>query len=159
MAKKIVETQFKIGNDGRAKSFKSVAELEKALDEYFDKCDNHTVKIMTKMGIEVNAPDPIPYTIEGICRIFGCTRQTLLNYEKRDGYEPFFDTIKDAKMRVQENKVVRALKGESNPTFAIFDLVNNSDYKNTTSTEITGKDGAPLAPTAIVFKKFDNEKK
>lgn len=159
MAKKITETQFQIGNDGRAKTFKTPEEMQKKIDEYFEKCDNNTKTIFTKEGLTVEVKNPKPYTIEGLCMVLGCTRPTLLNYEKKEGYEPYFNTIKDAKMKVQLNKVERGLMGESNPTFAIFDLVNNSDYRNTNSTELTGKDGAPLTPATIVFKKFDNNKK
>ena len=153
------ENKFAIGNSGREKLFESSDDLQKKIDEYFYECDNRVVQVYSKSSQElVDMKKPIPYTIEGLCCVLSCERQTLLNYEKQEGYEEFFDTIKNAKARIQRNKVERGLDGESPSTFAIFDLVNNSDYKNTNSTELTGKDGAPLntQPT-IIFKKFKND--
>ena len=53
-----------------------------------------------------------------------------MNYEKEDGYEEFFTTIKKAKNKIQRNKLERGLDGDSNPAVTIFDLKNNHKYKD-----------------------------
>lgn len=135
--------KFAIGNSGREKQFKSVAELQEKIDEYFKECDSKS-KIAIIKGIPIEIEDKEPYTVEGLCEILDCDRRTLLNYEKQEGYEEYFHTIKKAKLKVEKNKVTRALKGEANPAFSIFDLSNNSDYVNVQRKEHTGADGKPL---------------
>jgi hypothetical protein len=87
----------------RPLKFKTPKEIEKKINAYFDECD--------KTGD--------PYTITGLALSLGATRQTLLNYEEREG---FFDTIKKAKTRV-EHYAEKRLFGPS-PTGAIFALKN-----------------------------------
>ena len=57
---------------GRPLKFKSVEELEKKINAYFDDENNK------------------PYTICDLCVWLDCDRQTLLNYQEK---EEFFDTI------------------------------------------------------------------
>lgn len=128
---------FALGNSGKHKIFSSADELQDAIDEYFRFCDENTRQVITKEGDLVDVLFPIPYTIEGLCDVLECDRKTLLNYEKAVGYEDYFHTIKKAKLKVQRKKVENALMGNSPPRFAIFDLVNNSDYVNTSHTDIT----------------------
>lgn len=131
---------------GRSKVYNDPEEMQADIDAYFKLCDTRVTKMYSKAaGDIIDVPNPTPYTIEGLCNALDCTRQTLLNYEKREGYEAYFDTISRAKSKILQNKVERGLDGISPPHFAIFDLVNNSDYKNTTSTELTGKDGKDLS--------------
>lgn len=66
----------------RPLSYTSPEALESAVSDYFDRCD-------TKQA---------PYTISGLALFLGVTRQTLLNYEKRD---EFFDTLSLAKARCE----------------------------------------------------------
>lgn len=140
--------QFAIGNSGREKKFSTPELLQAAFDKYFSECDNHTEKVLTKDGFLVDVPDPIPYTIEGLCVVLDCDRDTLLNYQKAEGYEEFFGTVKSAKMKVQKKKVERALSGKANATYSIFDMVNNTDYKNTSNTDITSG-GNPIKDEPI----------
>ena len=123
--------KFAIGNTGREKIFKTPDELQKAINVYFDECDERVVKVYDKNKQEIqDIEKPIPYTIEGLCEVLDCERMTLLNYEKQKGYEVFFDTIKKAKAKIQRNKIERGLEGDAPTGFAIFDLVNNSSYEN-----------------------------
>lgn len=126
---------------GQPPKFKKVEDLQKAIDEYFDWCDNRVVKVYSKTVddvVEINKPEP--YTIEGLCLAMGISRQTLLNYEKTEGYERFFDTVKRAKMRVQKCMVLTSLEGQA--AGAIFNLKNNFGYKD--SQELTGDPDKPL---------------
>lgn len=146
---------YAVGNSGKGKLFSSVQELQDAIDDYFEKCDNNTKPVVTKDGV-VYVEDPIPYTVEGLAELLEVTRVGLLNYEKGEGYEEYFSTVKKAKAKIQRNKLERALSGKAPSTFAIFDLVNNSDYVNTNHTDVTSA-GEKLQPTTIVFRKYTDE--
>lgn len=132
--------QFGIGNSGQSKKWETREELQKDIDKYFNKCDSRVIKVYDKKKEEVvDMKSPIPYTIEGLCEVLDCERMTLLNYEKKSGYEEYFYTIKKAKLKIQRNKVERGLEGDSPTGFAIFDLVNNSDYENIQKVENTNR--------------------
>lgn len=132
--------KFAVGNPGQSKQWDSPEELQKDIDKYFEFCDNRIVKVYIKSAQEIQEmPKPIPYTIEGLCEVLDCDRATLLNYERREGYEMFFNTIKKAKLKIQKNKLERGLDGDSNPAVSIFDLKNNHGYKDKTETDVNQK--------------------
>ena len=133
---------FQIGNDGRAKKWQTPEELQKDIDAYFQECDNNVI------SVKDGKPITEPYTIEGLAIALDCTYQTLNNYEKAKGYEPFFSTIKKAKLRVQKQKVVNGLVGLSNPTITIFDLKNNHGYKDKQEVDQTNR---TVEPTQYVI--------
>lgn len=104
---------------GRKKLFKSDKELQAAIDAYFSKAD--------ELGE--------PYTVEGLCLALDVDRKTLLNYQKEEGYEEYFHTIKKAKLKVQDNLIKRGLAGVNNSTLTIFLLKNNHEYADKIETE------------------------
>ena len=121
--------KFAIGNSGREKIFKTPDDLKVAIDAYFETCDGRIQQVYDKVKqTVVDIKKQIPYTIEGLCDVLDCDRHTLLNYEKEEGYEEFFTTIKRAKNKIQRNKLERGLDGDSNPAVTIFDLKNNHKY-------------------------------
>lgn len=97
-----------------AKKFDNPEAMEAAIGVYFSICDERGV----------------PYTIEGLCAELEVTRQTLLNYEKLEGYEAFFDTVKRAKRKVEANMVEQALLGKYQSAVSIFLMKNNMGYSN-----------------------------
>ncbi|MCP3684802.1 MAG: hypothetical protein GY861_19205 [bacterium] len=131
--------QYAIGNSGRAKKYKSAEEVEEVIQIYFDECDNNTKEVYDKKNQEVTTVAfPLPYTVEGLALALDFTsREALINYEKKKGYEEFFDTIKKAKLRIQQNKVVNGIAGTYNQAVTIFDLKNNHGYKDKNETDIT----------------------
>lgn len=131
--------QFAVGNSGRAKQFASPEELQELINNYYQECKE----------------DKVPLTIEGLCDVLDCERMTLLNYEKTEGYEEFFYTIKKAKLKVQRDKMERALSGKANAAFSIFDLVNNTDYENVQKVENTNRN---IEIPEIKFKDTDGDK-
>lgn len=134
------KNKFAIGNSGKPKNWKTPEELQKDIDKYFTECDDRIYKVYDKVKqTVVEIQKQIPYTIEGLCETLDCDRDTLLNYEKKDGYEEFFGTIKKAKLKVQRNKVERGLDSESNPAVTIFDLKNNHGYKDKTEVDSNNK--------------------
>jgi len=152
--------KFAIGHKG-TKMFPTVKSLKNAIEKYFNHCDNNTAEVYIKSSQELKEiKKPIPYTIEGLCEVLECDRDTLLNYEKKKGYEDYFGTVKKAKMKIQRNKLERGLLGDSNSAVTIFDLKNNHNYKDKTETDITSK-GECLNITASEYrqisKKLDDE--
>lgn len=94
-----------IGNTNALKYDKE-EELSKGIEAYFEDCDKRKK----------------PYTMSGLANWLGITRQTLINYGKKD---LFFTPIKKAKERVQQQIEENGLDGTANPTFTIFNLKAN----------------------------------
>ena len=83
---------------GRPLLFKTPKELQEKIDEYFAHCDNRVKEVYNKeLGDHIMVSDPEPYTMAGLAWFLGVDRQTILNYEERDG---FFGAIKNARARV-----------------------------------------------------------
>ena len=102
---------------GRPRKYERVEDLEKAIDRFFDKCDERAE----------------PYTISALSLALGFeSRQTLLNYcEYNDENDkPFLDAIKNAKARCEANVEIGLLSGKYNTTGAIFNLKNNYKWKD-----------------------------
>jgi excinuclease UvrABC nuclease subunit len=107
--------------------------MAKKIDEYFDYCDNR-VKTFYKDGQEIIANVPAPYTMSGLARALGMSRLSLINYSKKEDY---FNTINNARERVQEDIETRLLE-TSNQAGAIFNLKNNFGWRDKTEQEVTG---------------------
>lgn len=103
---------------GRPPIFDSPEAMAEAIDEYFTK----------------RKEDKLPATTQGLALALGFnSRQSLLNYE---GYsDEFLDTIKKAKLRIEDDKVTGAMIGKYNPAVTIFDLKNNHDHKDKTEVD------------------------
>lgn len=89
---------------GRPLKFKTVADLQAAIDAYFDKCkgkpllddDGHVLTDKKGLPIVVGAEPP---TVTGLALALGfSSRQSLLNYQ---GRKQFLDTITRAKSRCE----------------------------------------------------------
>lgn len=107
---------------GRPLLFKTAKALQKAVDEYFDYCDNRTRDVFVeKLGETIVISNPAPYTMVGLARSLGMDRRSLLEYAKRD---EFFPTIKDARLRVEEYNENQLHEGR-NAAGVIFNLKNN----------------------------------
>ena len=100
-----------MGEVGRPRAFKSVEEVEEKINAYFNYCEEKEK----------------PYTMSGLAYYLGIDRKTLLNYSKNEEY---FHTIKKARDKVQMQLEENALSNKSNPTFTIFNLKNNFDWKD-----------------------------
>lgn len=111
---------------GRPMKYQSEAQLQEAIDDYFDQCDNRIVQVFSKkIGDVVEINDPEPYTVSGLAYAMGVDRDTLLNYAKD---ERFFGAIKRAKNKVHLDVERRLM--ERNATGAIFNLKNNFGWKD-----------------------------
>ena len=96
---------------GRPRAFKNVEEVKSKIDAYFNYCEEKEK----------------PYTMSGLAYYLEIDRRTLLNYSKN---EEFFPLIKKARDRVQMQLEENALSNKANPTFTIFNLKNNFDWKD-----------------------------
>ena len=76
-------------------------------------------QVYTKKYVEIP-------TITGLCVFLGITRETLMNYEKR---EDFFGTIKIAKLII-ENYAENELFKDKGHVGVIFNLKNNFGWKD-----------------------------
>ena len=83
---------------GRPPFYKTSEDMQKIIDEYFQWCDDRAVKIWddTKKA-EIMISSPAPYTMSGLARRLGMSRQTLIDYKNKD---EFVDAIKAARDRV-----------------------------------------------------------
>ena len=95
---------------GRPRTFETPEALQVAIDAYFEEQDEQGK----------------PYTITGLGRRIGLDRQQLLNYSKD---ARFFDTIRQAKMRVHESIEARLYSG-GQANGAIFSLKNNYGWQD-----------------------------
>ena len=129
---------------GRPLKFKTVEELQNKIDAYFQWCDSRTrpVLIKDKNGAYfIDEPWPRPYTVEGLASFLEVDRQTILNYEDREG---FFGTIKKAKDKILANLTERSMDGQNNAAATIFNLKNNYGYEDKSSHELTGDKTKPV---------------
>ncbi len=116
---------------GQPKKFKSAAEMQKAIDAYYDSCYSDVI-VKDKNGAAVLDENnrPIyervltePLTITGLALALGTNRQTLLNYQNEYG-EDFFDTITRAKTII-ENYAEKQLYLAKSANGPAFNLKNN----------------------------------
>ena len=107
---------------GRPLSYKTANELQKAIDLYFDVCEEKER----------------PPTIAGLAYSLGVDRHTVYNYENKDD---FFHTIKRARERIlvylEEMLMTEGRGGQ------IF-IAKNYGYTDKQEHELTGKDGGPI---------------
>lgn len=130
---------------GRPLKFKDENELQAAINLYFESCDSKGE----------------PFTIEGLCVALDIDRKTLLNYEKREGYEMFFHAVKKAKLKVQENLVKRGLAGDNSTALTIFLLKNNYGYRDQTDLKHSGDNDNPVKTETTITEHrvvFENYK-
>jgi hypothetical protein len=146
----------------------SAQQLQTLIDAYFAQCDPHPEEVVTVemerkpdgalkkdakgQNIPYRATKLVmtkqkPYTVSGLARALGTTRQTLLEYEGlvpgREKTDEFADTIKMAKIRCQEFAESQ-LFAPTPQAGTIFNLKNNyPDWRDKTEQDITSG-GQPL---------------
>lgn len=125
--------KFALGNSGREKLFDTPEQLDKYINEYFEKQDN--TKYQKFGGISKNG-DAIyyevenPYTLEGLCLHLGIHSDTLRNYKRKKGYEEFFDVVIRACLKVTNQQIRLGLLNDYNSRLVQFILTNNAGYVN-----------------------------
>lgn len=107
--------------------YKTAEELQKAVDEYFDYCDNKTKEMHSEKLGDMIVPDPEPYTMAGLAYHIGLTRMGLLKYSRR---ERFSEVIERAKSRVEADIERRMSSKDTFTPGQIFNLKNNFGWKD-----------------------------
>jgi len=145
--------KFAIGNSGKPKEFETPEELEKFINDYFEKVNEkkHRQLInITKNGDEIYKEKDYPYTLEGLCLHLHVTPQTLINYRKKKGYEEYFEVVKRAILKVRDQYITLGLVGDYENRLLQFVLTNIApeDYKN--KVEETKKGGFEVKHRIVV---------
>lgn len=123
----------------RPLKYKTVKELQDAVDEYFKYCDNRLVQgYDNKTNEQFAYISPAPYTMSGLANKIGLDRSSLMNYATKDEFLP---TIKEAREKVHEDVETRLM--EKAPTGAIFNLKNNFGWRDESHTDVTSG-GKPI---------------
>lgn len=122
----------------RPLKYKTVQELEAAIDDYFER----------RHGVAV------PPTVAGLALWLGFEdRQSIYDYKDRPA---FSCTIKKAIMRIEEFAETQLLSGEGSSTGAIFWLKNHG-WKDKTEVDTTIKDYSLFEETVEKkAKKYEN---
>lgn len=164
---------------GRPLKFETVEILKKKINDYFNRCDPHTEMRRVIDGHDKEGSAlykekevltlQIPYTITGLARALGTTRDVLLDYEsgKYDDYDDtdfdgdrFSNVIKDSKLRVQQNAEEILLSGAP-ATGSIFWLKNNAGWRDKQEVDHTSGgeriQAAPVVVSNIVARKADDQ--
>lgn len=133
---------------GRPPLYTSEDELKRIIDEYFDYCDNRIQRVYSaKSDGVIEIIDPAPYTMSGLARALDMSRDTLVEYSKKD---QFSDTIRRARNRVHEDVERRLMEGKAQ-TGAIFNLKNNFGWKDKSEVDQNIRLPKPLADVSDVL--------
>lgn len=143
-------------------AFKNVADLDIAIQKYFDMCNPHVVQRIVDSGINeagetIWAPRGVmteqkPYTMTGLARSLGIDRRTLKNYSDRD---EFFPSIEGARSRCEEFAETMLYSPFSNG--AKFNLTNNyDDWTDKRAIDHTSK-GKPMPLLGGTTPMVDDE--
>jgi len=136
--------QYALGNTGGSLGlkFKSVEELQKKIDAFFDSCFD--IDEETGKSVQVE-----PFTITGLALALDTTRETLMDIENRNyGYtKEHSDCLLQAKLRCHNyaEKQLFTAKSANGPIFAL----KQYGWKDTQSVEYTGPNGGPLLIQAV----------
>jgi len=126
---------------GKPRSFKTVAELQDGIDNYYSECKASRVTGVFK-GLEVELTEPL--TVSGLASSLGVSRDTVHTYatgEYDDEDNKYSDTIKKAVSFIERDKVTKAMLGVYDKTICIFDLKNNHGWKDQQHIENSGSQG------------------
>lgn len=125
----------------RPLKFKTVKELQKKIDAYFESCYEEVWekqeggwRPVLDHKDEIMKEQVKPFTITGLANYLGTSRQTLLNYGDKEEY---FDTIRAAKNRI-EAYVEESLWKPKIASGVMFNLKNNFGWVDKTEVEQSG---------------------
>ena len=113
----------------------TAALLNERAAAYFEKCDSRTKLVpVPKVGM-VQAPNPAPYSIEGLCDYLDITRSEFYHWRKRS--DALGLRAQKIHNKITANRIEGALDGVQNSSFAQFLLKNNNpeEYKDKVEVE------------------------
>lgn len=105
---------------GRPSLFDDPGAMGEMIGEYFAKCE----------------ADPRPPTIAGLCYFLGFDdRHAMAEYETRPAFSA---TVKNARLRIEQDRSERLLGKDTFTPGVIFDLKNNHGWKDKQEVEHSG---------------------
>lgn len=124
---------------GTPRKFKTVEELQTAINIYFESCWT-TITVTKGKGdnqvTTTHKQHTTPYTVTGLALAIGLSRQGLLNYQER---ADFMDTITCAKQFCEKYAEEQCFVGR-NPSGAQFVMQNNyKGWENVKNVNVSGK--------------------
>lgn len=152
---------------GRPPAFGTVDELQSAIAAYFYQCDPHIEERFVESGMSEKGDtifvkrkvmtEQKPYTVSGLARALGITRETLVQYKRSDR---FSDSILNAYDRCHEWAEMALYS--KNTSGAAFSLKNNWGWRDRQEIDHTTKDKpmpllAGLAPDSLNVLDDDEE--
>lgn len=136
---------------GRPLKYKTVKEIQDAIDEYFDTCDNRVKEVHLKEGGTIGVSNPEPYTMAGLAYALGLSRQALMEYSHKD---EFGDAIKNARNRIEMDVERRMNDKETFTPGIIFNAKNNFGWRDKTEVDHTSG-GAPMKALVQFMEPID----
>jgi hypothetical protein len=106
---------------GRPAKFSTKEELDSLILNYFKKCENRTITVITKEGLAAEVNSPVIPTIAGLAYELGVNRQTIYNYAEKN---EFIDSIKQARNYILGQIEGKCVNTDKNAGGAIFILKN-----------------------------------
>ena len=102
--------------------------------EYFNKCDERTVPAVVKDGL-IQVPKPLPYCVEALCCYLAISRDLFQDWRRRT--DDLGEVARMVHQRIMADRIIGALEGRQNATFAQFMLKNNApeDYRDRVEVE------------------------
>lgn len=113
--------EFGLTQQGRPRKYATPEALLEECKAYFENCKE----------------EKLPLHVEGLCAHLNINRNTLRDYEKKVGYEDYYNVVEWAKNQILSDLVTRSMNGRHNPAGVIFNLKNNYGY--TDRSEISHK--------------------
>ena len=118
---------------GRPLKYKTVEELQEAIDKYFDYCDNRMIQgYDNKTNEQFAYISPEPYTMAGLAYELDLSRKSLINYRRRG---EFLHAIKRARRKVEADVERRMNDKNTFTPGLIFNAKNNFGWKDTKNIE------------------------
>ena len=105
-------------------------QIEEAFEKYLQDCASATEEVATAKGVSVISKPEIPVWEYFVCVYLKMTPEALLNYEKAEGYEDYFSTIKRIKSHIYSCKLQALSNGKGSTTGLIFDLKCNYGWRD-----------------------------
>lgn len=116
---------------GRPRKFATLADLERAIEAYFQLCDNRIIEIHDEEGGAKGITVPEPYTIAGLALALGVPYDTLGDWERGKGCSgEYSGAVKRAKLRIRADNERRLFEGK-NQAGAIFYAKNAWGMRDT----------------------------
>ena len=139
---------------GRPLKYKTVEELQAAIDEYFAFCDARIKQVHSKEGESYGISNPEPYAMAGLAYAVGLSRQALVEYSHKD---EFGDALKRARNKVEADIERRMIDKDTFTPGLIFNAKNNFGWKDRTEQDLNVTLPKPILGGNLVSGNDGNE--